>query len=81
MAQHLELSELSEDELTDLIGKATRRRNELRESRAREAAVGPYGSKGQDVRNPDHGPISAPTPNEVSAVGPTHGAEKKIRSS
>lgn len=69
------LSELSEDELTDLIDEATRLRDTLRESREREAGIGPYGSKGQHVRDPDHGAIAAPTPNEVEEVGPAHGVE------
>jgi hypothetical protein len=71
-----DLADFSEDELGDLIAKASSRRDELREAREREAGIGPYGSKGQDVRNPQHGAISAPTPNEVEAVGPEHGLEE-----
>lgn len=69
-----DLSDFSEDELQDVIDDATHRRDELRESREREARIGPYGSKGQDVRDPAHGVIPVPTPNEVEAVGPAHGA-------
>ena len=69
----LDLSNLSEDELSDLIDDASRRRDELRESREREAGAGRYGSVGQDVRDPKHGVIPVPTPNEVEDVGPQHG--------
>lgn len=79
MAPALDISEFSEDELTDLIRTAEHRRNELRDFREREAGIGPYGTKGQDVRNPDHGAIAAPTPNEVEAVGAEHGAERRQR--
>lgn len=72
----LDLSDFSEDQLSDLIDDATLRRDELRESREREAEVGLYGSKGQDVRDPDHGTIPVPTPNEVKADGPAHGVER-----
>jgi hypothetical protein len=68
-----DLSDFSEDELSDLIDEATGRRDELRASREREAAVGLYGSKGQDVRDPGHGTIPVPTPNEVKDTGPEHG--------
>lgn len=77
--QRLVLSEFSEDELTDVIEEATRLRENLRKSRKREAAIGPYGSKGQDVRDPDHGVIPVPTPNEVEKVGPAHGIEESPR--
>lgn len=69
----IEISDLSEDELSDLIDEATRRRDGLRESRVREAAIGPTGSIGQNVRDPDHGTIPVPTPNEVKEDGPLHG--------
>ena len=71
----LDLSDFSEDELSDIIDDATHRRDELRESREREAGPGRYGSIGQDVRNPDHGTIPVPTPNEVEDVGPAHGVD------
>lgn len=71
----LSLADLSEDELTDLIDEATRRREQLRAAGDREAKQGPYGSKGQDVRDPHHGAIAAPTPNEVEKVGPAHGID------
>lgn len=71
----LDLSDFSEDELSDVIDEATQRRDELRESRVREAGIGRYGSSGQNVRNPDHGTIPTPTPNEVEDVGPTHGVD------
>jgi hypothetical protein len=77
MAPALDISEFSEDELTDLIRTAEHRRDALREAREREAGIGPYGSKGQDVHDPDHGAIAAPTPNEVEAVGAAHGAERR----
>jgi len=79
MAPELDISEFSEDELTDLIHAAKDRRDELRDARQREAATGPSGAKGQDVHNPDHGAIAAPTPNEVEEVGPEHGAERRYR--
>lgn len=79
MAPALDISEFSEDELTDLIHAAKDRRNELRDAREREAGTGPYGSKGQDVHDPDHGAIAAPTPNEVEEVGSEHGAERRYR--
>lgn len=69
----VDLSEFSEDELTGLIADATARRDALCRNREREAATGRFGSKGQDVLDPDHGPISAPTPNAVKEVAPEHG--------
>lgn len=75
----LDLSDLSEDELSDLIDEASQRRDELRESREREAGIGRYGSIGQDVRDPDHGTIPVPTPNEVEEVGPEHGVDDGAR--
>ena len=72
----IELSDFSEDQLSDLIDEATQRRDELRRSREREAATGLYGSKGQDVRDPTHGVIPVPTPNEVKDVGPEHGIDR-----
>lgn len=75
VSQVQELSVLSEDELTNLIEAATQRRETLRNSRKREAEIGPQGSKGQDVRNPDHGVVPVPTPSEVKAVGPAHGVD------
>ena len=75
----LDLTDFSEDQLSDLIDDATHRRDELRESREREASLGRYGSDGQDVRNPDHGAIPAPTPNEVEDVGPAHGVDTSTR--
>ena len=72
----LDLSDFSEDELSDIIKNATLRRDELRQSREREAGPGRYGSIGQDVRNPAHGTIPVPTPNEVEDVGPAHGVDQ-----
>ena len=76
----IDLSDLSEDELTDLIGEATRRRDTLRESRERESAAGPSGSLGQDVRDPNHGVIPVPTPNEVEEDAEEHGVDTARRS-
>lgn len=75
----LDLSDFSEDQLSDLIADATSRRTELRESRQRESVPGRYGSNGQDVRDPGHGVIPVPTPNEVEDVGPAHGVEDAAR--
>lgn len=80
MSPAVNLTEFSEDELTDLIKNAGDRRDELRQSREHEAATGLYGSKGQDVRNPNHGAISAPTPNEVKRDGPAHGVTDTVQS-
>lgn len=80
MSPAINLTDFSEDELTDLIKQAGDRRDELRESREREAGIGRYGSKGQDVRDPDHGAITAPTPNEVKEDAPAHGVDAAPRS-
>lgn len=74
-----DLSDFSEDELSDLISDATHRRDALRESRERETVTGRYGTSGQDVRDPGHGTIPVPTPNEVKEVGPTHGVDDVAR--
>jgi hypothetical protein len=74
MAQPQDLSELSEDELTGLIDEATSMRQSKRDSRERETAVGADGARGQDVEDPNHGAITAPTPREVREKGPAHGA-------
>lgn len=78
MSPSFDLSDFSEDELSDIIDDATHRRDELRESREREARPGRYGSIGQDVHNPDHGTIPVPTPNEVEDVGPAHGVADDV---
>ncbi|MGV3549077.1 hypothetical protein [Rhizobium sp.] len=70
-----DLSVFSDDELSDIIADATQRRADMRNSGARESGIGNYGSVGQDVHDPDHGAIPAPTPLEVEAVGPAHGAD------
>lgn len=75
----LDLSDFSEDQLSDLIDKAAHRRDELRDSREREAGIGRYGSNGQDVRDPNHGTIPTPTPNEVEEVGLAHGVDDVVR--
>lgn len=72
----IDISDFSEDELGDLIAEASRRRNELRESRESEARTGPSGSVGQDVRAPEHGVITAPTPNSVEEDAPEHGVNQ-----
>ncbi len=73
MSKTFDLSDFSEEELTALIDEASRLRDALRESRDRELATGADGSKGQDVRDPDHGAIPTPTPREVKEEGPAHG--------
>jgi hypothetical protein len=76
MATTLDLSDLSEQELTALIDEATRLRRTLSDSRERERATAADGSKGQDVKDPNHGVITAPTPRAVKEEGPAHGATK-----
>jgi hypothetical protein len=73
MTKTFDLSDFSEDELTALIEEATRLRHVRRESRDRELPTTADGSKGQDVTDPDHGAITAPTPREVKDKGPAHG--------
>ena len=75
MSYETDLEELSEGELTTLIDDATRRRDLLKQTREREDFTASDGSKGQDVRNPNHGVITAPTPREVKEEGPAHGAK------
>jgi len=77
MAKTFDLSDYSEDELTSLIDEATMLRQTQRESRKRELPTASDGSKGQDVHNPDHGVIAAPTPRAVEEEGPAHGAPEK----
>ncbi len=74
MAETFDLSAFSDDELTALIDEATGLRNTRRDSRERELATAADGSKGQDVRDPEHGVITAPTPRDVKEEGPAHGA-------
>ncbi|MDW5314412.1 hypothetical protein [Rhizobium sp. PL01] len=76
MATTFDLADLSEDELSALIDEATSLRQTLRKSREHERATAADGSKGQDVRDPDHGVITAPTPRAVKEEGPAHGATK-----
>ncbi|MBX9459106.1 MAG: hypothetical protein KL863_25425 [Rhizobium sp.] len=72
----IDITDFSEDELSDLIADATRRRDELRESRENESRTGPSGSAGQDVLAPQHGVITAPTPNSVEEDAPKHGVDR-----
>lgn len=76
MAKTFDLSDLSEGELTALIDEAVSLRETLRTSRERERTTAADGSKGQDVHDPDHGVITAPTPRQVKEEGPAHGATK-----
>ncbi|WFU11273.1 hypothetical protein QA646_23010 (plasmid) [Rhizobium sp. CB3090] len=80
MSRTIDLSDFSDEELTSLIDDATALRKARRESRDRERAMGADGSKGQDVRDPDHGAITTPTPREVKEEGPAHGAPGKAPS-
>lgn len=76
MATTFDISDLSEQELTTLIDEATRRRQTLQDSRQQERPAAADGSKGQDVKDPDHGAITAPTPRSVKEEAPAHGATK-----
>lgn len=76
MATTFDLSDLSEGELTALIDEAVSLRETLRTSRERERTTAADGSKGQDVHDPDHGVITAPTPRQVKEEGPAHGATR-----
>lgn len=76
MATTFDLSDLSEQELTTLIDEATRLRQTRRDSRESERTTAADGSKGQDVEDPNHGVITAPTPRSVKEEGPAHGATK-----
>lgn len=76
MATTINLSDLSEQELTALIDEATSLRQTRRNSREHERATAADGSKGQDVKDPNHGVITAPTPRSVKEEGPAHGATK-----
>ncbi|AVA25622.1 hypothetical protein [Rhizobium sp. NXC24] len=80
MTKTFDLSDLSEEELTALIEEATTLRDIRRQSRVRELATGADGSKGQDVKDPDHGAITTPTPRDVKEEGPAHGAPGKVSS-
>lgn len=73
MTKTFDLSDFSEDELTDLIDEATRLQQARRQSSDRELPTGAAGSKGQDVGGPDHGVIPTPTPRDVKDEGPAHG--------
>ncbi|MCV9963386.1 hypothetical protein OIU34_15885 [Pararhizobium sp. BT-229] len=72
-----DLSDFSEAELTTLINEATTLLHRRHNSRAHELSKAADGSKGQDVHDPDHGVITAPTPREVKEEGPAHGAPEK----
>ena len=76
MATTFDLSDLSEQELTTLIDEATRLRQTRRDSLQSERTTAADGSKGQDVEDPNHGVITAPTPRSVKEEGPAHGATK-----
>ncbi|WP_276118828.1 hypothetical protein [Pararhizobium qamdonense] len=76
MATTFDISDLSEQELTTLIDEATRLRQTRRDSRELERPTAVDGSKGQDVQDPDHGAITAPTPRSVKEEAPAHGATK-----
>lgn len=73
MTRTFDLSDFSEDELTALIDEATRLQQARRQSNDRELPTGADGSKGQDLGDPHHGAIPAPTPREVKRDGPAHG--------
>jgi hypothetical protein len=77
MAATFDLSDLSENELTTLIDEATKLRQIRRDSREQERMTAADGSKGQDVKDPNHGVITAPTPRAVKEEGPAHGATKR----
>ncbi len=77
MAKTFDLSDYSEDELTHLIDEATSLRQTQRDSRERELPTASDGSKGQDVQDPGHGVITAPTPRAVEEEGPAHGGPEK----
>lgn len=77
MAKTFDLTDLSEGELTALIDEATSLRQKQRDSRERELPTSADGSKGQDVHDPDHGVITAPTPRAVKEEGPAHGVQEK----
>lgn len=79
MARTFDLSDFSEDELTTLIDEATSLRRTRRASRDRELSPAADGSKGQDVKDPDHGVITAPTPRDVRKAGPAHGVPEKAQ--
>jgi hypothetical protein len=76
VATTFDISDLSEQELTTLIDEATRLRQTRRDSRELERPTAADGSKGQDVQDPDHGAITAPTPRSVKEEAPAHGATK-----
>lgn len=75
MSRNFDLSGCSEKELASLIDEAQAMRQKLRDSREREGAAAADGSKGQDVHDPEHGAITAPTPREVKDEGRRHGTE------
>jgi len=76
MSRTFDLSNFSDEELASFIEEATTLRDTRRESRDRELRTGADGSKGQDVRDPDHGAIPTPTPRDVKEEGPAHGATR-----
>jgi hypothetical protein len=73
MAGTFNLANLSDEELNTLVNEATKLRDFRRENQSRENAVDADGAKGQDVRDPDHGVITSPTPREVREEGLAHG--------
>lgn len=77
MAKTFDLSDFSEEELSQLIDEATSLRHTLSRSRERELPVAADGTQGQDVHDPDHGVIPVPTPREVKEEGPAHGAARR----
>ncbi|OJF95561.1 hypothetical protein [Pararhizobium antarcticum] len=78
MDKRIDLSDLSQNELSNVIDEAKDVQQTRQDSRERELPTAADGSKGQDVHDPDHGVITAPTPREVKEEGPAHGAEKDL---
>jgi len=73
MSKTYDLSDFSDEELNTLIEEATMLQNARRESRERERPTDKDGSKGQDVKDPDHGAIPTPTPRDVKDAGRGNG--------
>ncbi|TCU07007.1 hypothetical protein [Rhizobium sullae] len=73
MTKTFDLSEFSDEDLASLIEEARTLQDSRRASRNRAHAAGVGGSKGQDLKNLDHGAIPTPTPREVKDEGPAHG--------
>lgn len=68
-----DFSDFSEDELQDVISAAQRKLDRIQKDRLSEKQTGSSGSRGQEVRDLEHGVIAAPTPNEVERVAALHG--------